>query len=113
MASPRRLERVRQLLQEEVGRMVARSGILIPDALVTVVGVTLSPDLLYAVAHISVYPAKSAPAVLATLEENIWNLQQNLNKRLRMRPVPKLRFVIDQSEEEASEIERMIKEVDS
>lgn len=112
MASPRRLKRVAQLLQKEVGLTIARSGVLPPDALVTVVGVTLSPDLLYATVRISAYPVQQTPVVLRRLANDIWRLQQTLNKRLRMRPVPKLRFEADGSEEEAARIEKTLKDME-
>lgn len=112
MASPLRLERVRQLLKEEIGSLVARSGIFPPDLLVTVIGATLSSDLFYATMHVSVYPAEKTATALRQLESNIWELQQELNKRLRMRPVPKIRFMADQTEAEAEKIENMLRKLE-
>lgn len=112
MASPLRLQRVGQLLQEEVGLIIARSGIFPPDLLVTVIGATLSPDLLYATVHVSVYPAEKAATALRQLESNIWELQQEINKRLRMRPVPKIRFMADRTEAEAEKIENVLRKLE-
>lgn len=113
MASPLRLKRVAALLQEEVGGLIARDIVLPKHALVTVVDVTISPDLLYAAVRISVYPTDTASAAFSILEKNIWRLQQSLNKRLRMRPVPKLRFITEDSSGAVIRVEELLKSLNT
>ena len=53
-------------------------------------------------------PDDAAEEIHKKLKKNIFFIQQALNKRLRMRPVPKIRFSIDKQEQEASKIDEVL-----
>ena len=57
---------------------------------------------------ISVMPLEKSQTALQILEKNIFDLQQLLNKKLKMRPVPKIRFEIDQSTAKTQHIEELL-----
>jgi ribosome-binding factor A len=44
------------------------------------------------------------------LNRFIYEIQQLLNKQLKIRPVPKIRFIHDKNPEEAAEVEKLIEE---
>ncbi|MDP3794504.1 MAG: 30S ribosome-binding factor RbfA [bacterium] len=112
MASEKRIQQVVSLLQEEVSILVKRELPLGKDVLVTIVGAEVSPDLLYATLRVSVFPPESAREVFETVTARIWNIQQELNRRLRMRPVPKIRFVRDGASQTAARVEKLIERLD-
>ena len=68
----------------------------------------VSPTLEHATIWISVFPESRGEKALKEINQKIYSLQQILNKRLIMRPVPKIRFEIDNTEEEAARIEELI-----
>lgn len=103
-----RLLRVASVIKEEVARIIRRDIAAPHGALPTVTGVTVSPDLRNATVLLSVYPAKAADETLAEIERHIRDIQQALNERLRMRPVPKIRFRLEGSSEAASRIEEIL-----
>lgn len=106
MATARRVERINQLLREEITRIIDRE-VETDDALVTVTRVAASPDALHATVFFSVLGA--APKdVLALLNKNVYDIQQMLNRRLRMRPVPKIRFAPDEEEANRERVEKSL-----
>lgn len=79
--------------------------------LTTVTGADISPTLEHATIIISVYPIAKTSEVMEKIRKHIYAIQQALNKRLMMRPVPKIRFEIDQTEERANQITDLLKKV--
>ncbi len=104
-----RLKKINDLLRDEVGKILLTE--IEEDALITVTGASISPTLEHATIKISVFPLLKAKEVLEKIKKDIYHIQQSLNKRLIMRPVPKIRFEIDQTEERANRIEELIEKV--
>lgn len=104
----KRIERVNSLIEKELGQIILREIELPKDILVTLTGVETSIDLANAKVYIAVLPSDRAGMVLGVLNKMIYGLQKILNKRLRMRPVPKIRFVEEEQNMEAAKIEGII-----
>ncbi len=102
-----RILRVNQLIKQEISQSLLRE-IDFDDVLVTVIEVETSPDLRQAKVKISVLPTGKSEQVLRILEKNIYHLQQILNKKLKMRTVPKIIFKIDQAEIKSQRIEEIL-----
>jgi ribosome-binding factor A len=103
----RRIERVRELIKREIAMIVARD-VGIKDVLLTITRVEISPDVQYADIYITTIPKDATEHALRQLTHHVVSIQQTLNKRLRMRPVPKIRFLIDEGEQEAAQIDEII-----
>ncbi|MBI2055209.1 MAG: 30S ribosome-binding factor RbfA [Candidatus Sungbacteria bacterium] len=104
----RRIEQVNDLIREELGKIIGREVDFPVDSLVTITRVSTSPDLHYADILMSVMPQFYEDEVLALLVKQIGGLQRALNKKLRMRPVPRIKFVIDSEQKRADRIERLL-----
>ncbi len=102
-----RLKKLNDLLRDEAGKILKKE-LELNNALVTVVRADISPTLEHATVWISVFPESQEKSALKEINSKIYSLQQMLNKRLVMRPVPKIRFEIDKTEEEAARIEKLI-----
>lgn len=98
----RRLEKINELIRRFISDLLRRE--LDTDALVTVYGVNTSANGQDATIGITVYPFEKSKEVLKEIQKNIYEIQQKLNRGLRIRPVPKITFKIDESEEKASKI---------
>ena len=103
-----RLEKINELIRQELGKIILENEDFGPGVLATIMGVKTSEDVLHANVFFSVYPTKKGERVLEILDRHVFGLQQDLNKRLRMRPVPKIRFVLDKTEAEAQQLEEII-----
>lgn len=104
-----RLRKLNDLLRDEVARIFLAELEKEGDVLVTVTGASVSPTLEHATIRISVFPQNQRNTIIKKIEKQIYHIQQLLNKRLNMRPIPKIRFEIDQTEERASKIDELFK----
>lgn len=105
----RRVEQVNILLRDELANIVDREIDLPEKTFVTITRAITSRDLRYSGVLITVMGDEKE--ALDILEKNIYNIQQTLNRRLRMRPVPKIRFLIDEEEVKRETIERSLAEL--
>jgi ribosome-binding factor A len=107
--SSHRQEKLNSLLEQQVGQIILEEADIPPGVLVTVLGAETTEDFKEAKIAVSVFPFARSRQALEILNKNIYHLQQILNKKLRMRPVPKIIFKLDTSEEEADKVEKALK----
>jgi ribosome-binding factor A len=102
-----RLEKVSELIRRELSFILARKfggkGVIF-----TMTKVDVSPDVRYADIYFVVMPEEEKKNTLNKFNSDISSIQELLNKRLRMRPVPKIRFHLDREEEAAKEVEEIL-----
>ncbi|MBI2640690.1 MAG: 30S ribosome-binding factor RbfA [Candidatus Sungbacteria bacterium] len=107
MAAEKRIERLKEFLKEELSGILDRELEFPDESLVTITKVEVSPDKYYATAFISVLGADTEK-IMEILRKNVYNMQQLLNRRVRMRPVPRISFAIDEGEMEREKIEKSL-----
>lgn len=108
-----RPEKLNSLVQDELSKIIQKEIEFDKNILVSISKVEVSPDVAHAKISISVLPAEEEKSALEKLQENIFNLQQLLNKKLVLRKVPKIKFTIDDSIKKAADMEELFKEVSS
>ena len=108
MASLQRVKKIDELIKRELGKIILREIGFSRNILVTVTGVEVSGNLQQAKVFVSVLPEEETKNVLEVLEKEIYNLQKILDSRLRMRPVPKIKFIEDKKSEEAQRVEKIL-----
>ncbi len=104
----RRIEQVNDLIRGELGKIIDREFDVPAGSLVTITRVITSPDLHYADIFVSVMPVTNEVAVLAEFEKSVGRIQHLLNRKLRMRPVPRIKFAIDREQKRADRIETLL-----
>ena len=97
-------ERLQEIIRNEVSMIIERD-FRIPGTLITVLGTEVTADRQHAVVFYSVYPTEKSDEIIRILGRAIGSIQYRINRSLPIRPVPKIRFVRDDSAEEASRIE--------
>lgn len=107
----RRLERVQELIHHQIGDLAARY-VREAGTIVTFTRVEVAPNLRGARIFFVAYPSEKIPGVLVRLQKSAPFLQHELNKRLNMRPVPRIVFAIDRQEEEAAKVEDILRELE-
>lgn len=110
MPSERRLEKLSDLMEEELSSIISREVELPEGILVTITRVVISPDGHYAAIFISVLGGE-AKSALEILQKRVYNIQQRLNRRLRVRPIPKIHFAPDLGEMHREKIEKTLAEL--
>ncbi|MFA6383637.1 MAG: 30S ribosome-binding factor RbfA [Parcubacteria group bacterium] len=108
---PDRITKINSLIQQHIGEIITRDISLKPGVFVTVAKVDTTPDLRYTRIFISIFPEKEINYTVKTLEKELYQIQGALNKKLAMRPLPKIEFKVDMTESRADEIEKLLKEI--
>ncbi|MFH1393087.1 MAG: 30S ribosome-binding factor RbfA [Patescibacteria group bacterium] len=109
--SQERAEKFNELLKKELGKIVFEFLDVKPGVLVTITRVLTSSNLFTASVFVSVYPPEESFGIMNKLNYTIYQLQQLLNKKLKVRPVPKIAFKLDKNPEEAGKVEELLEEI--
>ena len=102
-----RQQRVSKLIKEYLNELILRYSEF-PGALATITEVEVSPNLKTAKVKISVLPTEKSADVLKILSKRAGELQYLLNRKLNIRPMPRIEFVLDFGLEKAARIEKQL-----
>lgn len=105
-----RIAKVNKLFKQEVGKLILEDVDLPIDLVATVIKADTSLDLRYVDIYVSVMPKEKEAEALSILKENVYQIQQKINKKLFMKPVPMIRFKLDVSGDHADRINEIIRE---
>lgn len=106
-----RIAKVNELIRREVSQILLKE-VDFGGILVTITGVDTSPDLSQAKIKTTVIPTEKSDIVFEIIRKNIFDVQQELNKRLYMKIVPKMVFEIDKVEENAQRVKEVLGKVE-
>ncbi len=106
-----RIDRINELIKETLASIILEEAEVPPGVFLTVVKVDTSKDLRYARVFVSVFPEKKFQRTIELLGKRIYVIQGALNKKLHMKPLPRIEFVADRTEAEADKIEKLLKEI--
>ena len=104
-----RIPKINELIHHHIAELLPREVDFKQGVFVTVAKVDTTPDLRYTRIFISIFPIKETPYVLATLKKERGALQRKLNGKLHMKPLPRIVFQSDDTEEKADEVERLLR----
>ncbi len=107
----RREARVNDLIQTALARILQKEAADVVIGLVTITGVSVSHDLAFAKIFVSVLPEESAREAIAALNAETKELRHLLARAVRLRIVPDLKFVFDESIARGSRISSLIHDV--
>ena len=102
-----RLEKVNSLLQKEIGKIILRDFDF-SGRIVTLTHVNTTPNLIETRVYISVFPDTTVNQVIKTLNSAVVVIQQQVNKKLNMRPIPRIIFIKDDEIKQASRVEEIL-----
>ena len=107
----KRIKQVNQLIRQELSQIILKEVEFSPGALVTVTRVETTPDLDEAKVYISTMPESKSKKVLEDLNWQIYGLQQQLNRKLIMRPIPRIKFIEEKETAKAGKIEEILEKI--
>jgi ribosome-binding factor A len=99
---------VRHVLSELLQRGDVHDDVL-QSHLVSVTEVRMSPDLRHATVFVKPLLGQDEEAVLKALRQNTAFLQREVAHRVRMKYAAKLKFIADESFDESSHIDRILR----
>lgn len=106
-----RIQRVNNLIKKEISEILLRENDFPPDILVTITRVETSANLIQAKVWVSVMPENKGKVVVGNLNKQIYRIQQKINKRLKMRPIPRIIFRQDKEIVMAGRIEEILEKL--
>ncbi len=106
-----RIDKVNELIKKNISEIMLKDLSLKSGVFVTVAKVDTTADLRYTRVFVSIFPEKEINYVMKSLEKELYRIQGTLNKKLSMRPLPRIEFKIDLTESKADEIEKLLKEI--
>ena len=106
-----RIEKVSSLIQEELSQILLKEVDFPKDVLVTITRVEIIVNLSDARIYISVIPENQTDKVFETLNRRIYDIQQCLNRRLNMRPIPKIEFRKEEKTQQAARVEELLEKL--
>jgi ribosome-binding factor A len=106
-----RKEKVDSLIKRELNSIILKEIDIFPGILLTITRVQVSASLFEASVYISVVPEERFNETFSLLYRHVYDIQQLLNKRLQMRPVPKIIFKKETKTVEAAKIEQLLFEI--
>jgi len=107
----KRIQRVNELIKRELGRILLTEVEFPKDTLATLTRVETSSDLNHVKVFISCLPKSQTANTLKIVNKEIYYLQQKLNRRLKMKFVPKIGFWEEKETERAGKIEEILEMV--
>jgi len=105
------MEQVNELLKGKLAVLIARE-IPMENGLITITDVDCSPDFKNLKVGISVLPFNQSKKTLDILKRHGSFFSNILRKETRLRKIPKFNWVIDKTEEKASGLEKIFKEIE-
>jgi ribosome-binding factor A len=105
---PNRIDKVNSLLQHEIGKIILKDFAFSPEILVTLTRVDTTANLIEAKAYISVFPEAKADGIINALNKSVYDIQYKINRTLKMRPIPKIKFVKETEIAKAAKIEELL-----
>lgn len=108
-----RIDRVDELLRQEIGRILAKEVQDPHVGFATVTDVETSPDLRHARVWVSVIGGAAERAeTLAALERAMGYVRHELGVRLRLKRIPALHVALDDSAERGTRVMRILEELE-
>lgn len=105
-----RIDQINELLRSELANLVNQE-INIDNGLITICYVDCSRDLKNAKIGISVLPSNLSGTALKKLRKNSSQFCQILKKKLNLKNIPRFNWIIDDTENEATEIEELLDKI--
>ena len=95
-------------LKNGLAEIFARDVEFLPGILVTILDAKMTQDRRFAKITLSVFPTGAQAQVLDIIKRHTHEINDGLAKRLRIRVIPKLHYVFDDTEAQAEEIETLL-----
>jgi len=103
-----RIDKVNSLLEHEIGKILLKDFAFNPNILVTLTRVECAANLFEAKAYVSVFPEAKSDGILNALQKSVYDIQYKINRTLKMRPIPKIKFVKETEISKAARIEELL-----
>ena len=107
----KRLEKLTEVLKEELAFVISQEIDFPKGILATVMGVKIYSDLSWAEIFISTIPEKESEFVMDVLNSHAYFLHKALNERIRIRRIPRIKFLPYTGPNNQEKIEQILEDI--
>jgi ribosome-binding factor A len=114
MQDSKRQKQVSALLMEELSGIFQRLGLsMIDGGLISLTAVKVTPDLLEARVHLSLFQVKDTAATMKKIEDRAWEIKRELADHVKhqLRRIPILQYVHDDTLDHADRMEALFRKL--
>lgn len=108
-----RIKRINELIRRELSQIIFKEIEFEKGTFITVSRAETSGDLTITKVYLSVMPEEREEKVFKRLNRLLWFLQKELNEKLKIKRVPKIKLIKDEETRRAMEIENILKRLKS
>lgn len=109
----RRIEKINKHIQRTLGEILQREADLPRDVMVTILRVDTTANLRSTTIYLSVLPEDRGEEIYGTIKSQLYDLQGSLNRAIDIRPLPRIRLVIDYGSAHSAKIDRIVRDLGS
>jgi len=102
----KRKVRVSELIRQELGKLILRD-VELDGGIITIMDVDVTDKIDYARVKISVLPSSKSKQGLGLLQNAAGRLQHQLLRKINIKPMPYLQFMIDEGVEASAKLEKV------
>ncbi len=106
-----RIEKLNHRFLQEISDIINSEIEFDEQILLTVTHVDLSPDLSQAKVALSVLPFEKSEQAISKVINKKQKIIQELNHRIKLKKIPRLIFITDDTEQKAQEVEDLINQI--
>lgn len=107
----KRVNKINELLKRTIGEIILKDFDMPEGALITVTRVNTSSNLIKSRVFINVIPKEKEEKVVESLKKYVYHIQEEVNRRLKIRPVPKIFFVREKTVDKSTRIEEILEDI--
>ena len=107
----KRLEKLTEVIKEELAFVISQEIDFPKGILATVMGVKIYSDLSWAEIFISTIPEKESEFVMDVLNSHAHFLHQALNEKIRIRRIPRIKFLPYTGPNNQEKIEQILEDI--
>jgi len=105
-------EKVNKAIQRELANIILKECDFSNEIIITITRVECTSNMFFAKVFVSIIPEDERKGVLDALGKNIRKIQAILNKKLKIRPVPRIEFVKEKMTASAARIEKILGDIE-
>lgn len=106
-----RIPKINDFIRDNISEILNKELPFKKGVFVSVIKVSTTKDLEETKVLVSIFPESERAYVMATLKKEIYRIQGALNKRLQIRRMPRIEFILDKTQENVDKLETVFKQI--
>ncbi|MEA1926047.1 MAG: ribosome-binding factor A [Patescibacteria group bacterium] len=107
----RRIKKIDDLVRDAIADILIKHLSFKKGVFVSVIRVDTTKDLRYAQVFVSVFPVEEQDYAIKTISKELYRIQGLLNKKLCSKILPRLKFVLDTTQQDMTDIEKVFRQI--